>query len=86
MENMQIRISHNVQEKILYKHRIGIDELKETLKYGKPKIVKLEGKEYMAITHYLRYITMIFEYNKPFANIITAYPSSESHVRRYKKK
>ena len=86
MKNMMIYASPSVQDKLLYKHRIGLDELKDALKYGKPKITKQEGKIYMAITHHLGYITVIFEYNKPFANIITAYPSSESHVRRYKKK
>ena len=86
MKNLQIHVSHNVQEKVLYKHGIEVDELKEALKYGKPKIIKLEGNTYMAITHYLRYITMIFKYNKPIANVITAYPSAESQIRRYNKK
>ena len=86
MKNMQLHISHNVQEKILHKHGIGISELKEALKHGKPKVIKLKGNIYMAITHYLRYITMIFEYNKPIADVITAYTSSEQQIRRYNKK
>ena len=83
---MIIYVSPNVQEKLLHKHRIEVDELKDALKYGKPKIIKQEGKIYIAITHHFRYITVVFEYDKPTANIITAYPSSESHIRRYKKK
>ena len=86
MKNIIIYTSPSVQDKLLDKHGIELDELKDAVKYGKPKITKQEGKIYMAITHHLRYITVIFEYNKPFANIITAYPSSESHIRRYKKK
>ena len=86
MKNLQIHLSHNVQEKILCKHRIDVYELIEAFKYGKPKIIKLEGKTYMAITHYLRYITMIFEYNVPIANVITAYLSSDFQIRRYNKK
>ena len=86
MKNIIIYTSPSVQDKLLYKHGIELDEIKDAVKYGKPKITKLEGKIYMAITHHLRYITVIFEYNKPFANIITAYPSSESHIKRYKKK
>ena len=86
MKNLQIHLSHNVQEKVLYKHGIEVGELIGAFKYGKPKIIKLEGKNYMAITHYSRYITMIFEYNAPIANVITAYPSDESQIRRYNKK
>jgi len=86
MKNLQIHLSHDVQEKVLYKHGIEVEELIEAFKYGKPKIIKLEGKNYIAITHYLRYITMIFEYNAPIANVMTAYPSDESQIRRYNKK
>ena len=86
MKNMIIYVGPDVGEKILYKHRIELDELKDTLKYGKPKFIKQEGKIYMALTHHLRYMTIIFEYNKPFANVITAYSSSESQIRKYNKK
>jgi len=86
MKNLQIHLSHNVQEKILCKHRIDVYELIEAFKYGKPKIIKLEGKTYMAITHYLRYITMIFEYNAPIANVITAYSSPPWQKRLHKAK
>lgn len=86
MKNMIIYASPDVEEKILYKHRVELDELKDALKYGKPKFIKQEGKIYMALTHHLRYITMIFEYNKPFANVITAYSSSEPQIRKYNKK
>jgi len=86
MKNMQIHLSHDVQEKVLHKHGIEVDELTEAFKHGKPKIIKLEGNNYMAITHYLRYITMIFEYNAPIANVITAYLSSDLQIRRYNKK
>ncbi|MBI2657140.1 hypothetical protein HYX08_00425 [Candidatus Woesearchaeota archaeon] len=86
MKNLQIQLSHSVQEKVLYKHGIGIEELIGAFKHGRPKIIKIGGKNYMAITHYLRYITMIFEYNAPVANVITAYPSSDPQIKRYNKK
>ena len=86
MRNLIIYVSPNVEEKLLYKHGIELAELKDALKYGNPRFFKQEGKIYKAITHHLRYITIIFEYNKPTANIITAYPSSESQIKRYNKK
>ena len=86
MKNIKVCVSPDVQEKLLYKHGIGLDELKDSLIYGKPRIFRQEKKTYLAITHHLRYLTIIFEYTKPAANIITAYPSSESQIRRYKKK
>ena len=86
MRNLIIYISPQVEEKLLHKHGIGLDELKDALKNGNPKILKLEGKIYMATTHYLRYVTIIFEYSRPTANIITAYTSSKSQIRRYKRK
>ncbi|HLG24967.1 MAG TPA: hypothetical protein VI564_08610 [Candidatus Nanoarchaeia archaeon] len=86
MKNLKLHISPDVQEKILYKHGIGIDELWEAIKHGKPKIIRQEDKIYISITHYVRYITMIFKYDEPIANVITAYPSSEPQINRYNKK
>lgn len=40
----------------------------------------------MAVGHYQRYLTIIFEMYKNQAFIITAYPSSEVQIKLYKKK
>lgn len=40
----------------------------------------------MAIGYYQRYLTIIFEIYNNIAFIITAYPSSESQIKLYKKK
>ena len=86
MRNIKFCVPKDIEEKILYKHGIELDELNDALEYGNPKILKQGERIYMAITHHTRYITIIFEYKKHIATVITAYPSSDSHIRRYNRK
>ena len=86
MRNIKFCVPKDIEEKILYKHGIELDELNKALEYGNPKILNQGERIYMAITHHMRYITIIFEYKKHIATVITAYPSSDSHIRRYNRK
>ena len=86
---MKIRrfyVSEDVEEKILYKHGISVSELNSALDYGNPKIFKQGDEIYLAITHHNRYITVVFRYDKNVGNVITAYPSSDLHIRKYNRK
>ena len=85
MKNIKFWIEQNIEEKILHKHGIKMGELKDALKYGKPRIRKIRDNIYMAVTYYIRYITLIFEYEKPFGRITTAYPSDDWQIRVYNK-
>lgn len=80
-----IIIEDKIKEKILSKHSLMADEIKEVL-LNKPLILKTKLDRYIAIGHYQRYITIIFEFKNNVANIITAYPSSDSQIKLYKKK
>ena len=87
MKNIKLDIAQDVQEKLLLKHRIKIEELENALEYGNPRFFKQKGNTYMAIMHHLRYITLIFEYERPnIAKVRTAYHSPQSHINRYNKK
>ena len=83
---MILYASPDVQRKILYKHHIAWDELKDALRNGKPKFIRREGNTYLAITHHERYITIIFNYHPPFALVMTVYISSDEQTKRYNKK
>ncbi len=72
-------------EKILDKHNVDIKEIKAVL-LEKPLIMKSKYKRYMAVGYYHRYLTVIFEYEDKQAKIVTAYPSSEAQIKRYKLK
>ena len=80
-----IIIEDRIKEKILSKHKVRADEVKETL-LNKPLFLKTKFNRYIAIGHCQRYITIIFEFNNKTANIITAYSSSNSQIKLYKKK
>mgnify|MGYP001579345775 CR=1 FL=1 len=86
MKNIKFSIEPEIQEKILYKHGIKIEELMEALENGKPKIRRVKDSIYIAVTHYLRYITVYFEYEQGKGRITTAYPSQEWQVKMYHKK
>tara|TARA_Y100000310_G_C20433263_1_gene692507 strand:+ start:546 stop:806 length:261 start_codon:yes stop_codon:yes gene_type:complete len=86
MKNITLDISEDVQTKITYKHGITLDELKTSLLYGKPKVFKLKGEVHVALTHFHRYITIIFDRDGNQAKVRTAFPSSEEQIRRYKRK
>ena len=80
-----IIIEDRIKEKILSKHKVSASEIKDVL-LSKPLILKTKLNRYIAIGHHQRYITIIFELNKKTANIITAYLSSDSQIKLYKKK
>ena len=80
-----IIIENRIKEKILSKHKVRADEVKEVL-LNKPLFLKTKLNRYIAIGHCQRYITIVFEFKKKTASIITAYPSSNSQIKLYKKK
>lgn len=80
-----IIIEDEVKEKILSLHNVGADEIKGALSKN-PLILKTKLNRYIAVSHYERYLTIIIEFKNKIANIITAYPSSDSQIKLYKKK
>ena len=86
MRNIKFCVPKDVQEKILYKHGIELEELNNALEYGKPRIFNQRRGIYIAVTHHTRYITLVFRQDKNLATVITAYPSSDSHIGRYNRK
>jgi len=83
----EILVEPEIQEKILWKHRVGREELENALLEGNPKVIGRKDNRYKVVTHHTRYITVIFDYEKHNIAIVkTAYPSDDSQIRRYKKK
>ena len=85
MRITNILIEDNIKEKILNKHNVEAEEIKQVI-FSSPLILKVSKNRYMAIGHHQRNLTIIFEIHNNIAFIITAYPSSEAQVRLYKKK
>ena len=86
MKNIKFCVPKDAEEKILYKHGISIDELNNALEYGNTRVFRQVYGIYIAITHHARYITIVFRLDKNMANVITAYQSSDSHIKRYSRK
>ena len=86
MKIVKFHVSKDVEEKILYKHKISADGLSNAFEYGKPRIFNQGDGIYLAIMHHTRYITVVFRLDKNEAKVITAYPSSDSHIRKYNRK
>lgn len=80
-----IIIEDKIKEKILEKHGITAYEIKSVL-LANPLVLRVRLKRYMAAGFHNRYLTVVFEYQRKTANIITAYPSSKWQVKLYKKK
>ena len=80
-----VLIEDKVKEKITEKHGVQATEIKNIM-LNSPLVLKTRLNRFMAIGHFQRYLTVIFEYNKGTANIITAYPSSEAQTKLYKKR
>lgn len=80
-----VLIEDKVKEKIIEKHGVHATEIKNIL-LNNPLVLKTRFNRIMAIGHFQRYLTIIFEYSKGIADIITAYPSSEAQIKLYKKK
>ena len=80
-----VLIEDKIKEKIADKHNVQAIEIKNIF-FNSPLILKTRFSRFIAIGHFQRYLTVIFEYNKGTANIITAYPSSDAQIKLYKKK
>ena len=85
MKIRKVLIEDLAQEKIL-EHGLEIGEVENGMLFGNPKFLKDRYGRYVAITNYNRYITIVFNYDDFNANVITAYPSSDWQIKRYKRK
>jgi uncharacterized DUF497 family protein len=78
-------ISQRIADKIWEEHGVSADEAIE-LMYGDPMIRRARDGRYMAIgLSPSGYLTVIFEYHRGVAEIVTAYPSSDWQVKLFKK-
>jgi hypothetical protein len=78
-------ISEWVADKIWDKHGVSADEATELL-YGNPLIRRARDGRYMAVgLSPSGYLTVIFEYHRGVAEIVTAYPSSDWQVKLFKR-
>ena len=80
----QIRISERIAEKIQAEHGVFPDEAEEIL-FSNPIVRRAKDGRYMAIGLIDRYLTVIFEFERGTAEIVTAYPCSDWQVRLYKR-
>lgn len=80
-----IIIEDKIKEKILTRHNVEAEEIKQAL-LSNPLILKAKQQRYIAIGKSERYLTIIFESKKNITNIITSYPSSKAQIKLYKKK
>ena len=85
MKIRKVLIEDLAQEKIL-QHGLRREDVENGIFFGKPKFSKDKYGRYLAITNYNRYITVVFEYVNSDANVITAYPSSDWQIKKYKRK
>jgi len=81
-----IKIKPSIEIKIFNKHGITIDEIEKVLTEDKPYFAKSKESRYISIGIWSRHITIIFEYYKNEAEIITAYPSPKWQISLYKRK
>jgi uncharacterized DUF497 family protein len=80
-----IIIEDKVKEKILSKHNVTANEVVNVL-LSKPLVLKTKLERYIAIGHFHRYLTIIFDKKEKSTNIVTAYQSSEAQIKLYKRK
>jgi len=85
MKIRKVSIDELAQEKVL-EHGLKIDEVENGILFGNPNFSKDRYGRYLAITHHNLYITIVFEYVNFCAYVITAYPSSDWQIRKYKRK
>ncbi|MBU1946184.1 MAG: BrnT family toxin [Nanoarchaeota archaeon] len=81
----KIRISPEVQEKIFKKHKVLRDEIENAF-FDEPYYFKDRGGRYVAIGFIDCYVTVVFEFDKGCADVVTAYRSSEWQRKLYKVK
>ena len=78
-------ISKRIADKIWDEHGVSADEATELL-YSNPMIRCARDGRYMAVgLSPSGYLTVIFEYHRGVAEIVTAYPSSDWQVKLFKK-
>lgn len=78
-------ISRRIADKIWEEHGVSADEAVDLL-YGDPMIRRARGGRYMAVGLAAGgYLTVIFEYQRGVAEIVTAYAASDWQVRLFKK-
>jgi len=78
-------ISRRIADKIWEEHGVSADEAID-LVYGDPMIRRAREGRYMAVGLATGgYLTVIFEYQRGTAEIVTAYPSSDWQMRLFKK-
>lgn len=87
MKIKKILIEDKILEKILYTHNVKASEIREVL-IDSPLILKTRDDRYIVIGHgeNKKFITIVFELIGSTAFIITAYPSSDSQRKLYKRK
>jgi len=81
----RVTISPEIAYKIRVKHGVKFEEVEKVL-LTNPLIYRIKDGRYIAIGTYVRFVTVIFEYDKCYANIITDYPSSDWQIKLYKRK
>ena len=85
MKLVKVLIEELAQKKIL-RHGLQREEVENGVHFGNPKFSKDRHGRYLAITHFNSYITVVFEYINFNAYVITAYPSSDWQIKKYKRK
>jgi hypothetical protein len=77
-------ISRNIADKIWEEHGVSAEEPLDLL-HGDPMIRRARGGRYLAVDlASAGYLTVIFEYQRGTAEIVTAYPSSNWQVKLFK--
>ena len=84
MKLIKILIKLEIQEKINKKHGIYREEIELALFEGNPVFFRTRKERYIAITLKNKYITIVFEYDKGIAEVVTAYLSSDWQIKLYK--
>jgi hypothetical protein len=85
---LAFKIEPSVAIKIFGKHSVLMEEIEDALIKDRPVFRKAGGGQYCAIAlSRSRYITIFFTYDEKTkeAEIATAYPSSKSDIRHYKR-
>jgi len=80
----QVRISERVAEKIWIEHGVLPEDAEQVL-FDYPVVRRARDGRYLAVGLTDYYLTVIFEFEKGVAEIVTAYPSSGWQIRLYKR-
>ena len=86
MNLKRIVIRKVVERKILRKHRLTFGDVHDALMYGNPVIFKMRNNLYIAISKFMKYLTIIFKYEDGNTVVKTAYQSSGWQKKLYERK